>query len=37
MLNQKVTRVQQLLLALIALIGFVAYDHGKFGGIGVHA
>jgi hypothetical protein len=37
MLNQKVTRVQQLMLALVALIGFVMYDNGNFGGFGVHA
>ena len=37
MLNQKVTRVQQLMLALVALLGFVMYDNGNFGGFGVHA
>lgn len=37
MLNKKVTRVRQFMLALLALIGFVAYDHGNFASIGALA
>ena len=37
MLKQKMTRVQQLLLAMITCISFTMYDRGAFGCVGVQA
>ena len=37
MLTQKVMRVKQLMLVLIALLGFTAFDGDSFAGIGVKA